>query len=192
MRDLDVRLAVRRRLNELHRGDLDTRIVEEMGVWAGSVRIDIAVINGELCGFELKSDRDTLERLPAQAAIYNRVFDRVELVVGQRHAAKAKALVPSWWGITIASESSGGVCLALERKGDVSPTRDAKLIAHLLWKDEAIEVLDLFGLAKGWRSKPVGLLHERLAYELPFDELRQAVRCKLKARVKWLGKPVAN
>jgi hypothetical protein len=39
--------------------DLDTRVVEEMGIWAGSVRVDIAVINGEFHGFELKSDRDT-------------------------------------------------------------------------------------------------------------------------------------
>ena len=76
MRDLDARTAIRRQLHAAHSADPDTRIVEEMGIWSGSVRIDIAVINGELSGFELKSDRDTLERLPNQADLYSRVFDR--------------------------------------------------------------------------------------------------------------------
>ena len=64
MRDRDVRQALLAHLAELHAGDPDTRIVEEMGVWCGTARIDVAVVNGELCGFELKSERDTLERLP--------------------------------------------------------------------------------------------------------------------------------
>ena len=69
MRDIDVRQAVKSYLKALHEDDPATRIVEEMGIWAGSVRIDIAVINGELSGFELKSDSDTLQRLPLQADI---------------------------------------------------------------------------------------------------------------------------
>jgi hypothetical protein len=60
MRDRDVRAALLRRLSSDYADDADTRIVEEMGVWSGSVRIDVAVINGELSGYELKSDRDTL------------------------------------------------------------------------------------------------------------------------------------
>jgi hypothetical protein len=48
MRDSDVRAAVRRKLREKYGHDPGTRIVEEMGFWSGSVRIDIAVINGEL------------------------------------------------------------------------------------------------------------------------------------------------
>lgn len=83
MRDIDVRIAVRERLREEHLGDADTRIVEEMGVWHGSVRVDIAVINGEIAAYELKSARDTLQRLPGQACLYNEVFDRVSLSFGQ-------------------------------------------------------------------------------------------------------------
>jgi hypothetical protein len=70
MRDRDVREAVLERLAAEHAGDADTHIVQEMGVWSGVARIDIAVINGELCGYELKSDRDTLERLPRQMEYY--------------------------------------------------------------------------------------------------------------------------
>src|ERR1700685_1087145 len=104
LRDTDVRRALLHRLEVQDSGDNATRIVGEMGVGAGSVRIDIAVINGELSGFELKSDRDTLDRLPLQAELYSKVFDRVTLVCGERHAAKATQLVPAWGGITVANE----------------------------------------------------------------------------------------
>ena len=56
-----------------------------MGVWSGTVRIDVAVLNGEMCGYEIKSDRDTLERLPFQIEIYSKEFDKLTLVVGRRH-----------------------------------------------------------------------------------------------------------
>jgi hypothetical protein len=69
MRDSDVRRAVKSWLAAEYAFDDDTRIVEEMGVWSGSVRIDIAIINGSLSGYELKSDRDTLDRLPHQLAL---------------------------------------------------------------------------------------------------------------------------
>ena len=64
MRDRDVRGAMLQLLGAEHAGEKDTFILQELDVWSGAVRIDIAVINGELTGFELKSDRDTLERLP--------------------------------------------------------------------------------------------------------------------------------
>lgn len=163
-----------------------------MGVWAGSVRIDIAVINGELCGFELKSDRDTLERLPTQADIYSRVFDRVELVVGKRHAEKAETIVPKWWGIVVAREDGGEISLTLKRKGETSPARDPYLIAQLLWKEEAISVMEACNLATGWRSKTVKKIHARLASELTLDDLRDQVRRVLKARGGWLRQPVSH
>ncbi|MFZ1964934.1 MAG: sce7726 family protein [Roseiarcus sp.] len=192
MRDADVRGAVRRRLAADHYGDSNTRIVEEMGVWSSSVRIDIAIINGELTGVELKSDRDTLGRLPLQADLYSRVFDRVELVAGARHVQKAMSFVPDWWKITVATMNQGCVELADARSGSTNPTPDPYLVAQLLWKDEAIEVLESFGLATGWRSKRIKFLHDRLAAELPFAVLSESVRLALKRRDGWLRKSVGN
>ena len=192
MRDSDVRAAVRSRLSAIHDGDPNTSIVEEMGVWSGTVRIDIAVINGELAGFELKSDRDTLQRLPVQADLYSRVFDRVTLVVGSKHAAKARSLVPNWWGILEASYKGGAVILKQKRLGRTNPNIDPYLVAQLLWKREAIRALEIFGLAGGWRSKPVKAIHERLAAEVPFPELAGCVRATLRRRKYWLGQSVSN
>jgi hypothetical protein len=173
-------------------GDDSTRIVEEMGIWSGSVRIDIAVINGMLSGFELKSDSDTLDRLPAQIDLYCKVFDQVVLVVGERHAPKALQIIPAWWGVMVASEESHEVALATARAAEQNPAPDPRIVAKLLWKDEALSVLERRGLARGYRSKPVAVVHDRLADALTYDELSSAVRAALKARLQWLGQPVAD
>jgi hypothetical protein len=192
MRDYDVRVAVRAMLLDEHAGDCDTRIVEEMGIWSGSARIDIAVINGQLTGYELKSDSDTLDRLPAQAELYSRVFDEVCLVVGSRHASEAKHLVPRWWGVIVATGAGNDLALKRVRKSKPNPKPDRLLVARLLWRDEALAALEAHGLAKGWRSKSAPALHERLASELSHEALSAAVRAALKQRSGWLGQPVSD
>lgn len=187
MRDSDVRKAALTMLAARHQGDSTTRIVEEMGIWSGSVRVDIAVINGSLSGYEIKSDRDTLGRLPLQQDLYSRVFDSVELIVGRRHVEKATALVPGWWGVTLATDGyDGKVDLASVRPAGSNPTIDPFLVAQLLWKDEAIAILDGQGLARGWKSKRAKLVHQHLAASVPLDELRMHVRTSLKNRTEWL------
>jgi hypothetical protein len=182
MRDADVRRAVKAWLVAQHGHERDARLVEEMGVWSGSVRIDIALINGSLSGYELKSDSDTLERLPRQLAIYGRVFDYLHLVVGKRHAEKARALLPDWWGVRVAVQCRTGVQLVPYREPSLNPAPDPYLIAEMLSKEEAIGVLERFNLDKGWRSKKVRLIHERLARELRLQTLKDEVRAVLKAR----------
>jgi len=182
MRDSDVRCAVKDWLGAEYAHDPNSYIVEEMGVWSGTVRIDVAIINGSLSGYELKSDRDTLERLPHQRDIYGHVFDYLHLVVGKRHADDAEKLLPAWWGIKIAVMSCNGVALLPHREAAENPTPNPYLIAELLSKEEAVGVLDEAGLAKGWRSKPIRLIHERLAAELPLGDLKDHVRAVLKRR----------
>jgi hypothetical protein len=192
MRDRDVRMAVRDWLGVIHAGDTDTRVVEEMGVWSGTVRVDMAVINGEITGIELKSDRDTLDRLPLQAEIYNKVFDRVIIVVGSKHAKKAYEKVPSWWGFTTADIVSGKIELKIRRKPKRNPSRDPYLVAQLLWKSETLDVLRAVGMDKGCRTKSVKFLHQKLCSELSMKDLSFHVRCALKRRPDWLGKDMTN
>jgi hypothetical protein len=187
MRDADVRTAVLATLREIHEGDPATRIVEEMGVWSGSVRIDVAVINGELHGFEFKSARDTLKRLPSQAEIYCEVFDRVTLVAADRHVEGVKQAIPSWWGITIASGEAGSVQLKEARGADLNPGVNAVQVARLLWRSEALAVLEKYELDRGVRSQTVERMVRRLAENLSTDTLAYEVRQALKDRAGWLG-----
>ncbi|WP_168198409.1 sce7726 family protein [Crassaminicella thermophila] len=54
--------------------DPTTKLIHEMDVCFGTSRIDIAVINGKIHGYEIKSEQDTLDRLPAQIESYNKIF----------------------------------------------------------------------------------------------------------------------
>ncbi|MGS4886361.1 sce7726 family protein [Roseibium sp. MB-4] len=192
MRDRDVRDVVVRDLHAAHEHDPTTRIVQEMGIWSGTVRIDIATINGELSGFELKSDRDTLDRLPTQAKYYGLVFDRVTLVCGSKHVEKAKKIIPEWWGVVSAREQCGQVILEELRKSKLNKEIDPVLVAQLLWKDEALEILDRYDLVKGFRSKTARVIHQRMAHELPLETLTYEVRAALKVRDGWLGHSVSH
>ena len=193
MRDADVRAALLRELTtHYQQHDPSTLIVQEMGIWSGTVRIDVAAINGRLTGFEIKSDRDTLGRLPYQAQIYSHVFDRLILVTGRKHIKKAAAIIPKWWSILGAVEGRSGIELRIEREGKENPKIDPLLLAQLLWKDEALGVLDKYDLARGYRSKRAPLIYARVANELPLATLRDEVRAVLKARAQWLGKPVGD
>src|SRR5438105_15140559 len=89
MNDSDVRRALH--LTELVRHtDGDPRVVNKLGLIHGEVRVDVAVINGVVHGFEIKSDADTLNRLQRQAAAYERVLDLMTLVAPMRHLELAR------------------------------------------------------------------------------------------------------
>jgi hypothetical protein len=192
MRDLDVRLAVRSRLNAEHEGDADTRLVEEMGIWNGAVRVDLAVINGELAGYEIKSARDTLSRLPSQAALYNAVFDRVHLVAAEKHCGPAAKDIPEWWGIMVARQSGETVELEEARPAGVNPGVEPIQVARLLWREEALAILARIGADRGVRAGTRERIAARLAETLALDELRYEVRRCLKSRAAWLGQAVDN
>jgi hypothetical protein len=185
MRDVDVRAALHSQLSESigPHGD-DTLVVDELGL-CGTARVDVAVVNGSLSGFELKSDVDTLRRLPAQVETYGTVLDHVTLVVTERHLEPASALVPDWWGVLVAKVENGQVALTATRPPGANPAVDPAALAQLLWRDEALSVLTHRGLDAGVRSKPRWALWERLAQSLELDELRDEVRAALKRRRGW-------
>ena len=96
---MDVREALHAKVLLAHRDDPHTLVVDELGLCEGEARVDIAVVNGFIHGFEIKSERDTLERLPHQVEVYSLVLDRVTLVVAENHAAHAMEVIPDWWGV---------------------------------------------------------------------------------------------
>jgi hypothetical protein len=183
--DADLRVAMRPRLSVP-----STRLVEEMGVYSGSARIDMAVIGADLHGIELKSDTDNLKRLPKQVELYNRLFDRMTLVVGKKHLAKALPMIPTWWAVIEAEIVNNVLILTELRAGSPNPRPDPKIIADLLWRAEILAALDARGLAKGWKAKRASSLRRRLISSVTLDELRGIVRETLRARPDWL-KPIS-
>ncbi|MEQ5776308.1 sce7726 family protein [Thalassospira sp. NFXS8] len=186
MRDIDVRQALERQVLRDHNADPNTLVVHELGVLGGASRVDIAVVNGSLHGIEIKSDKDTLGRLSEQSRAYSRIFDKVTIVCGERHFEKVEECVPAWWGIKVAvSGPRGGIEFSQERFPKLNRSQEPEALASLLWKDEALDVLEKHGVAKGVRSKNKAAIYRRLAECLSVDILRDAVRDRLKTRVGW-------
>ncbi len=183
--DFHIRIALKLELCTYYSGDSETLILDELALRHGATRIDVVVINDILHGFELKSDKDTLERLPDQIRIYNSVLDRITLVVSYRHAYEAFQLVPDWWGVKLAQMEKDGVIISEARDPGDNPMLDAVEIAKLLWRDEALAFLNELGAADGVRSKPRAAIYKRLTEVTDLDLLRSRVRQQLKRRINW-------
>ncbi|MEZ8054588.1 sce7726 family protein [Vibrio tasmaniensis 1F-187] len=188
MNDIDVRRAVHKKLLKKHHNDPDTLVVDELGICLGACRVDIAVVNGSLHGYELKSSKDTLDRLPSQVQYYSAVMDKVTLVVAENHFLEAKKIVPEWWGLKIVSEGkNGSYHIAHERAEKKNKQIDPISLVQLLWKEECLNLLDKWGAIKGNKSKPRHLLWPIISECIPENKLRDEVRVLLKQRPDWKG-----
>jgi hypothetical protein len=187
MRDTEIRNALENVLLLRHSGDPKTRIRHEFGVCQGTRRVDVAVINGHLDGWEIKSDNDTLRRLEGQAQVYSQVLDRAWLVCTDRHLERAVEVLPDWWGVVVATGTSESVRLRRVRRPRMSPALDAMSTAQLLWRDEAMRVLRARDLAHGLSGKARWYVWERLVESMTLTDLRRTVRDALRARPAWPG-----
>lgn len=185
MWDRDVRAALHAFLQEEHAHERPTtRILDELGL-AGEVRVDVAVLNGSFSGFEIKSERDTLKRLPKQAEVYSKILDYMTLVVADRHLDHALEQIPDWWAVITARATDSGVRLNHYRQGLPNPGVEAAFLATMLWRDELLTALEKQNLIKGFRSKPANTLRARLVEHVSAEEVAELVREQLKARTGW-------
>jgi len=161
-------------------------IIEELGVRHGTARIDFAIVNGIMSGYEIKSDRDTLKRLPEQVKEFSSVFDELTLVVGKRHLYHAIHLIPEWWGIMVAKiDTNDHIVFQTIRKAERNKAQNILSIARLLWKEEALQILEERNRANGLRNKPRRLIYEKLANTLDTETLKQRVSSQLISRAGW-------
>ena len=161
-------------------------VIEELGIQHGTARIDIALINGVMHGYEIKSDCDTLERLPEQVQEFNTVFDKLTIIVGKRHLYHAVHVVPDWWGITVAKfDNTNRLVLQVIREPEKNTRQVGVSIARLLWKNEALQILEKRNRAAGLRRKPREVIYARLADVLDIRTLKRTVSALLVSREHW-------
>jgi hypothetical protein len=185
--DCDIRTALKKKLIEEYTGT-QTIIVDELPICWGDSRIDIAVVNCRLNGYEIKSDRDTLERLPHQVELYNKIFDTITLVCSQRLISKAKEKIPDWWGIQIPvpdNTAPDGILFKTERNPQPNQDVDLRSLVELTWKEEAINILASYGLARGFRSRPRWDIWDRMVQSIEPIRLKESVRNCLRERQEW-------
>lgn len=182
MHDIDIRRALRASVDSAHRGDPNTRVVEELGLRQGLARVDLAVVNGVLHGFEIKSLADTLRRLPLQITVYGQVLDFATIVLAEEHRADAVDMIPEWWAVTVASLDGEAISLIPERKGERNPSVDARALAELLWHEETLALLRVRKADRGYARKPRAMAWDRLCEVYSSTEIGEAVRTSLKGR----------
>jgi hypothetical protein len=153
------------------------KIVEEFVICDGAARVDLAAVNGVMHGFEIKSDIDSLVRLPQQMQYYSEVFNKMTLVVGATHLYDAFHLIPDWWGVTVARVSEDGEVIFNEiRKSETNQHIRPHSVAGLLWKKEALVILEEYGFSRGYKSKNRTQICEKLVSELDIETLSSKVR----------------
>lgn len=189
LKDAHLRGALLTKLHRLHETETETLIVEELGVCQGEARLDIAVINGALLGYEIKSESDRLTRLPSQRDIFNRVVDRMTLVTSPNHLTEARSLVPKWWGLLVTCWNGDDLALKHVRKARPNLHVDPAAYVQLLWRNEAMDILNSLGISTGLTRKPRRILWERLVNSLTKKELSAIVRQKLRQRTSWRPAP---
>ncbi len=186
MNDQQIRTSFHHKCLSRHHKDSATLVVDELGLQHGKCRADIAVINGLLIGYEIKSDADSLNRLNDQIASYNSVFDRVSAIVAVCHLEEAITRIPDWWGIISVSEGKrGAIYFKTMRRSTRNRDVDEYAIAQLLWRNEAQEILASLGIhGKELREKR-SVLYTNIVQRLDPSELRRVVKKYLMNRTNW-------
>lgn len=180
-------LQIRAAVHEAIGGDREDgrRVIDEFVVGERG-RIDIAVIGDYLFGFELKSDLDTLTRLPRQMDVFGDVFHYCTLVVTPRHLTKARQTLRRGWGLAVVDRAKNEnlTYRQIRIPREIKTVRKMALV-ELLWREETLHALDTLGLADGYRTKAKYILWERLAANVDLDDLRRIVTASLTARRGW-------
>jgi hypothetical protein len=168
----------------------DTLVVDELGLRNGESRADIAVLNGKLIGYEIKTDKDKLHRLPDQIQAYNEVFDSSFIVTSTKHLAKAKAIIPTWWGIYLIEDYPSEISFKLVRKAKANKERTSMGIVKLLWKTEVWQIIDNVSELVPKRNSNKLQLYEELVSAFTTEQLCQLTLFYLKNRQGWRKGPI--
>lgn len=156
--------------------DDDAVVISEMVVDNWSRRADVVLANGKLWGFEIKSEQDTLERLPGQIEVFTRSFEKLTVVTVARFEPQVRMMIPDGVGLWI-EEQDGN--LKERVRSRVAPlSREAAIT--LMTATELRHLLACNGMP-GTSAIPRAEL-ARLAAYLPISDLSAAARDAVKRR----------
>ena len=186
MNDHQIRDAFHRTILREHHKEFTTLVVDELGLDHGKCRADIAVINGHMIGYEIKSEVDTLSRLSSQVEKYNSVFDHSFLILTSRHLNDAMLKIPKWWGIILAvQENNKDIYFKTIKNSLKNKQVNDYAVVQLLWRNEAQEILMDLGFKGKYLRGKRSSLYQQIVDMLDPKDLRFIVREYLKKRETW-------
>ncbi len=149
------------------------RVFEEKTT--GDSRTDvIGVIDGQILGFEIKSDKDTYARLKTQTADYDRLCDTNYLVVGKTHRRQADRHIPPHWGIICVYEEEGSVRVELDQIPGRNPHTSLRRQLELLWRPELAQLQEWNELPK-YREKSKDFVRDKILEKVPESRLKRQI-----------------
>jgi hypothetical protein len=186
MNDPEIRRALHTKFLRKFHEEPDTLVIDELGLEHGKCRADIAVINGHLDGFEVKSNADTLQRLSHQILSYNAIFDHSSIVVEDRYLDDVIRIVPNSWGIIqVIGSYVEELQFKIVRPSIQNANIDNYAVAQLLWRNEAQEILFNLGVTGSQLRQKRSILYRAIIGMMDAGELRKVVRQYLKKRQNW-------
>lgn len=114
-------------------------------VRSGKSKADLVVLNGVSTAYEIKSERDSLKRLPSQLQDYRETFAVVNVVTNPEQAEAILSIAPSDVGVIVLSSRFN---LRVVREAQNVPERTSPLMMlSTLRVAEAVEVLQQLGVS---------------------------------------------
>lgn len=170
--------------------DPSTVMVHELDICSGIVRADLAVFNGKTHGFEIKSEKDTLDRLTLQVEHYSKVFDKTTLVLCEKHLDKALKIIPEYWGVYYVDKGKRSFKIKRYRPAKLNRNVDYHSLIELLWKEELLELLEVNGITKGLKSKTKKTLRNLVINKIDNQIIKAYTMDTIKNRVNWRAVPI--
>ncbi len=129
MNDSDIRDVLIKKIS-MHKSN---SIHQEQYTADGSVRADVLEIGKHLNAYEIKSDVDTLRRLPRQIEEYDLNFEINSIVTTKRYQKQVTDLVPEHWGVLVVREGRrSGITIDTVRRASLNPKLDWEQFVGLL------------------------------------------------------------
>lgn len=125
----------------------------------GACKADLVILNGTSTVYEIKSERDNLDRLPNQIASYFKVFSRVNVITSENHVGAVLGSVSADVGVLLLSNrlKISTVREAQDRLADLCPLT----LLDSLHRNESFEILRAFDIPIP--NVPNTRLHSELA-----------------------------
>lgn len=145
LNEMDIKAALIDKL--LEKGALENAVlINEMVIANWNRRADLAVANGRLYAYEIKSDLDTLDRLEGQVYAYLDRFDKVTVVTTPKFVLSVASQMPDQVEIWEASRQNQSVILRMARRGRTKDITSRRMLCGFLLKTELLSLLRKHGI----------------------------------------------
>ena len=189
--DPDIREALVEKRLEPHARRSGALVIHELGLAHARRRVDVAVVNGYIHGYEIKSAKDRLDRLPGQIEVYTRSLHRLTLVVAAKHVKRVLEIIPPWCGVLkVLVGTRGGIRFESVRQAKKNPSVDPYILAHLLWRNEVQDILSKYDIQPAILRAPRAELYKLLVKETPEANLTGMIKDAMTERTSWRDCPL--